>query len=133
MLRNQPRLFGEVASDATVWRVFDAIDETALERIRGARAQVTAGLVDRLEADELVLDVDASLFEVHSENKEGAAPHFKGGFGFHPMLVFAEPAGVPLAARLRPGNATANDAADQLAVVDDAIAALPPVWQAGPS
>jgi hypothetical protein len=131
VLRNQPALFGEVASDATVWRVFDAIDEPTLERVRGARAQVTAGLLDRLEGDELVLDVDASLFEVHSEHKQGAAPHFKGGFGFHPMLVFAEPAGVPLAGRLRPGNANANNAADQLAVVDDAIVALPQVWQAG--
>ena len=31
----------------------------------------------------VTLDLDASLVEIHSENKEGAAPHFKGGFGFH--------------------------------------------------
>ncbi len=47
------------------------------------------------------------------------------------MFVFAEPVGVALAARLRPGSATANDADDQLQALDDAIAALPPDWQAG--
>ncbi len=131
VLRDQPALFGEVASDATAWRVFDAVDEDVLERIRQARAQVTAGLLERLGPQELVLDVDATLLEIHSENKQGAAAHFKGGYGFAPMLVFAEPVGVPLAGRLRSGNATANDAADQLRVVDDAIAALPQLWQAG--
>ncbi len=132
VLRNQPELFGEVASDATAWRIFDAVDDDTLERIRSARATVTAGLLARVdELDELVLDIDATLFEVHSENKQGAAAHFKGGYGFAPMLVFAEPLGLPLAGRLRSGNATANDAGDQLQVVDDAIAALPSQWQAG--
>jgi hypothetical protein len=131
VLRDQPSLFGEVASDATVWRVFDAIGEDTLEAVRSARAQVSASLLERLAPDELVVDVDASLFEVHSENKQGTAAHFKGGFGFHPMFAFAEPVGLPLAARLRPGSDTANDAADQLTVVDDAIAALPEPWQAG--
>jgi hypothetical protein len=32
---------------------------------------------------------------------------------------------------LRPGNAAANSGADQLAVVDDAIASLPAAWRAG--
>ena len=32
---------------------------------------------------------------------------------------------------LRPGNATANNAGDQLAVIDEAIGALPVAWQAG--
>jgi hypothetical protein len=30
------------------------------------------------------LDIDATLIEVHSE-KEQASPHFKGGFGMHPV------------------------------------------------
>ncbi|MBW3576159.1 MAG: IS1380 family transposase [Actinobacteria bacterium] len=131
VLRNQPSLFGQVASDATVWRVVDAIDDEVRDELRSARANVTASLLDRLDPGELILDVDASVFEVHSENKEGAAPHFKGGFGFHPLFVFAEPVGVPLAGRLRPGNANANNATDQLQVIDDAIAALPDQWQAG--
>ena len=35
--------------------------------------------------DPVILDIDASLVEIHSENKDGTAPNFKGGFGFHPM------------------------------------------------
>ncbi len=47
VLRDQRAMFGEVASDATVWRVFDAIDNDRLEAARSARAQVTAALLDR--------------------------------------------------------------------------------------
>ena len=98
LLRTQPSLFGEVASVATVWRTFDAIDEPMLARLRNGRAAATARLLERVDDDQpVVIDVDASLFEVHSENKEGATPHFKGGFGFHPMFAFCEPAGLPLA------------------------------------
>ena len=75
--------------------------------------------------DAVVLDVDASLVEIHSENKEGTAPTYKRGFGFAPMLCFADATGEALAARLRPGNATANSIADQLEVIDDAVAQLP--------
>ncbi len=132
VLRNQPGLFGQVASDATVWRTFDTVDEATLARLRDARAAATGRLLERLDDDvPLVIDVDASLFEVHSEHKQGATPHFKGGFGFHPMFAFCEPAGIPLAGRLRPGRAGANDGNDHLAVIDEAIAALPEAWQHG--
>jgi hypothetical protein len=63
--------------------------------------------------------------EVHSENKQGTAPTYKRGFGFHPMLCFADATGEALAARLRPGNAGANTIADHLGVLDDAVAQLP--------
>jgi hypothetical protein len=46
------------------------------------------------------------------------------------MLCFIEPVGLA-AGMLRPGGATANNAADQLAVIDQAIACLPESWQAG--
>lgn len=132
VLRNQPSLFGEVASDATEWRTFDAIDEPTLSRLRDGRAAATSRLLERVDDDQpVVIDVDASLFEVHSENKEGATPHFKGGFGFHPMFAFVEPAGLPLAGRLREGRAGANDGDDHLAVIDDAIGALPEAWRQG--
>ena len=77
-----------------------------------------------------MLDVDASLVEIHSENKEQAASHYKGGYGFHPMFCFTDD-GEALAGMLRPGNAAANSGADQLAVVDAAIAQLPADVAAG--
>jgi Transposase DDE domain group 1 len=76
----------------------------------------------------VVVDLDATLIGAHSE-KEGATPHFKRGFGFHPMLAFVDHGnggtGEPLAVMLRPGKATANDAADQIAVLDAALTQLP--------
>jgi Transposase DDE domain group 1 len=47
LLRNQPQLFGWVASTATAWRVLDGIDDAALDRVprcpgRGAGASVVA-------------------------------------------------------------------------------------------
>ena len=69
------------------------------------------------------------MIEAGSE-KEGAAPTFKKGFGFHPMLAFLDrPAdacgGEPLAGLLRPGNAGANTVADQIAVAEEALEQLP--------
>jgi hypothetical protein len=75
-----------------------------------------------------VVDLDATLVAAHSE-KEQAAPTFKRGFGFHPMLAFVDHGdggtGEPLAGLLRPGNANANNAADQIAVLDAALGQLP--------
>ena len=124
-LRDQPALFGQVASDPTIWRTFDAIDADVLDALRAARAEARAAVwARRRRRGPMVLDVDASLVEIHSENKQGAASHYKGGFGFHPMFCFSDD-GEALAGILRPGNAAANSGADQLAVVDMAIAQLP--------
>jgi hypothetical protein len=77
------------------------------------------------EAPELLdIDLDATLVGSHSE-KEGAAGNFKGGYGFHPMLAYADQTGEALAGELRPGNAGANTAADQIAVAEDAINQIP--------
>ncbi len=53
----------------------------------------------------VVLDIDASLVEIHTETKEGTGPHYKGGWGFHPMFCFADVSGEALSGVLRPGNA----------------------------
>ena len=42
-------------------------------------------------ADPLIIDIDASLIHIHS-NKEHAAPTYKGGYGFHPLTAFIDPA-----------------------------------------
>jgi len=72
----------------------------------------------------LTIDLDATLVGAHSD-KEGAAGTFKGGFGFHPMLAYADESGEALAGELRPGNAGANTAADQIQVAEQAIEQIP--------
>jgi len=131
-LRDQPDVFGDVASAPTIWRTFDKVDDTVLDALRTARARARAKVWAAGAApDEVVLDVDASLVEIHSERKQGATPHFKRGFGFHPMFCFLDNDGEALAGVLRPGNAAANSGADQLVVVDMAIGQLPAEHQQG--
>lgn len=135
-LRDQPGLFGEVASAPTVWRTFNGIDTGVLDALRTARARARAAVWAAGGAPEqVVLDVDASLVEIHSEHKERAASHFKRGYGFHPMFCVLDDGGrgEALAGVLRAGNAAANSGADQLAVVDMAIAQLPASHQRGHS
>ena len=139
VLRDQPGLFGSVASTATAWRVLDGVDEQMLVRLRRARAVarerawwlraesgrgLPAASAGGRDWPGLVLDVDATVVEAHSE-KEGAAAHFKGGFGFHPILVFLDNTNEALAGMLRPGNAGANTAADHIEVTDAALAQIP--------
>ncbi len=81
--------------------------------------------------DPVVLDIDATLTDVHSENKEGTGPNDKGGYGFHDMGCWADATGETLSMLSRPGNAGANDAEDHLVVLDAAIAPLPGVIAAG--
>lgn len=129
-LRTQPALFGEVPSDSTLYRTFRDIDADTLTVLRAAFADVRTAAWRRMAAttgtEPIVLDIDSSLHEVHSGNKAETAPHYKGGFGFHPIYCFADATGECLAELLRPGNAGANTIADHVAVLDAAIAQLPP-------
>jgi len=77
------------------------------------------------------LDIDASLIEIHSENKEETGPNYKGGFGFHPLLCFADCTGEALVGMLRPGNAGSNTVSDHVMVLDDALGQLPAEIAAG--
>ena len=139
VLRNQPGLFGQVASPATCWRVLDSVDADTLVDMKRARA--TAGeraWLLRGEAGRnlptvvcggrvqpgLVIDIDATLVTCHSE-KEGTAATYKAGYGYHPMLAWLDNTGEAPAGMLRPGNATVNAAADHIAVLDDALAQIP--------
>jgi hypothetical protein len=134
-LRAQGRLFGDVPSDSTVYRTFRQIGPGTLEGLwkamAGVRAQVWRRSSVTNNTGPVVLDIDATLVEVHSENKAGTAPTYKRGFGFHPMLCFADATGEALAVVLRPGNAGANTIADHLAVLDAAVAQLPAEVAAG--
>ncbi len=122
-LRDQVDLFGAVASDSTAFRVIDSIDAERLVAIRAARARARErAWALGAQPTEIVLDIDATLLSAHSD-KEGAAPTYKRGFGFHPMLCYL--GGEPLAGVLRPGNAGANTAADHIGVLVDALDQLP--------
>ena len=128
-LVSQPRLFGSVASDSTLYRTIRAITPNVLAGLSAQTAIVREAMWRRMSAttgtSTVVLDIDASLVEIHSENKDGTAPNFKGGFGFAPMLCFADATGEALAGILRPGNAGANNLTDHFTVLDAAIAQLP--------
>jgi hypothetical protein len=134
-LRSQPALFGEVPSDSTLYRTFFQLDPATVgglwEAVAKARSEVWARAAATTGEDPVVLDIDASLHEIHSENKELTGPTYKGGFGFHPVYCFADATGETLAVRLRPGNAGANNVVDLVGVVDQAIAGLPAEVAAG--
>jgi Transposase DDE domain group 1 len=124
-LRDQPDLFGSVASHPTVWRTLAAVDETVLERIKSARAQArTNAWSAGADPGFYVIDIDATLVGAHSD-KEQAAPTWKRGFGFHPLLAYLDATGEALAGVLRPGNAGSGTAADHIWVLGDALAQLP--------
>jgi len=128
-LRAQAALFGSVPSDSTLYRTLRSISADTLEGLWEAVAEVRAKVWHRAAATTgtatVVLDIDGSLHQIHSENKQEAAPHYKGGYGFHPMYCFADATGETLAVALRPGNAGANNIADHVALLDAAIAGLP--------
>ena len=135
VVRAQPELFGVVASDPTVSRLIDTLAgdaPAAVAAIRQARAAARAAAWRHRApvngTGRVVVDLDATIVLAHSE-KEGATPTFKRTFGFHPLVAFVdhgvEGTGEPLAALLREGRANANDADDQIAVLDAALAQLP--------
>lgn len=145
VLRDQPDLFGAVASTATAWRVLDAVDEPMLNALRAARAlarerawmlrgeagrDIAASCAGGREQRGLVIDVDATLVACHSE-KQLAAADFKGGFGLHPLLVWLDNTNEALAGIQRPGNAGSNTAADHIEVTDLAVAQIPDGYRHG--
>jgi hypothetical protein len=145
VLRDQAGVFGPVASTPTAWRLLADTDEAALASLRAARASarevawmqaaetgegIPAARAGGRELPGLVLDLDATLVSCHSE-KEQAAPTYKGGFGFHPLLCFLANTGEAVSGRLRPGNSGANTAADHIAVLDRALAQIPDAHRHG--
>ena len=134
-LRAQPGLFGAVPSDSTLYRTFFELDPATVSGLWQAMADARTTVWSRAAATSgtgaVVLDIDASLHQIHSENKELTGPTYKGGFGFHPVYCFADATGETLAVRLRPGNAGANNVIDLIGAVDQAVAGLPPDIAAG--
>ena len=134
-LRAEEDLFGYVPSDSTVFRTFHEITPGVradlAETVADVRSKVWARSAATTGRAPVFLDIDASLVEIHSENKAETGPTYKGGFGFHPMLCFADATGEALSGLLRPGNAGSNTVADHITVLDDALRQLPESVQAG--
>jgi len=147
VMRDQAELFGLVASVPTAWRTLKEIalagtraDRRITAAVNMARrhawAQVTARhgalpgvrLADRALDGVTCIRLDATVTFAHS-GKELAEANFKG-FGHHPLLAVCDnTGGEPLGWMLRPGSAGSNTAADHIALVDTAIAALPPAFR----
>lgn len=144
VLRNQGRVFGPVASIPTMWRSLNEIDHQGMARIALVRNTVRERVWQLIVARHgrippsrtcygdldgvIVIRVDATLTECHSD-KECAAGTFKGGYGHHPLTAWCDNTGELLAIIPRKGNAGSNTAADHIAIIDAAIAAIPAKWR----
>lgn len=77
-LRDQPDLFGNVASDSTAFRLIERIGPGELEGLRAARKMARErAFALGARPEKLILDVDATLVGSHSD-KEQAAGNYKG-------------------------------------------------------
>jgi hypothetical protein len=129
VLRDQPSLFGSVASTPTASRVVDSVDAERLGAVRAARAKAreaawAAGLCPVRTTGPLILDFDATLVDAHSD-KIGAGPTYKGGYGFSPLACFLDATNEALAILLRAGNRSPHHPGDHVEVLDLALAQLP--------
>jgi hypothetical protein len=140
VLEHQAAVFGRVPSDTTVRRTLELADPRTLDKIAKVRAAVRAHVWSLIAATQagfpwltiagkrlagwLVIDLDATLITAHSD-KEGAAPTFKKGYGFHPLGAWLANTTESLAMLLRPGNAGSNTFADHLAVLGAALRQIP--------
>jgi hypothetical protein len=72
----------------------------------------------------LVIDMDATLVTASSD-KEGAAPTWKKGYGFHPLGAWLANTRECLAMQLRPGNAGSNTFTDHKEALAAALRQVP--------
>ncbi|WP_346922877.1 IS1380 family transposase [Glutamicibacter creatinolyticus] len=142
LLRTSPGVFGPIASEATVSRFMgrikhmrEAITHGYQSMNKTLRSRLWAATGDRnpakraTRANPLILDIDATLVQAHSD-KQGAAGTYKGGYGFAPMIATADygqgqGTGEILAVLLRPGNKGANSAKDHIEALSQALEVLP--------
>ena len=139
-LRHLAPVTRAVPSTPTVWRALSEAGDLQLARVNAAVTgfrrywwAILAGRPEgfpwlRVAGRELtgitVVDLDASIVFAASE-KENAQPTYKGGTGFCPNLAACDNTGDMLAIDPRPGGATSNCAADNIALLDLAVSRLP--------
>ena len=145
VLAHQEPVFGAAPGDTTVRRTLELADARTLDKIARARAAVRGrvwqlicarpagfpwlAIAGKLLAGWLVIDLDATLITAYSD-KEGAAPTWKKGYGFHPLGAWAANTRECLAMLLRPGNAGSNTFADHKEVLAAAIRQVPARFRA---
>jgi Transposase DDE domain group 1 len=134
-------VWGAAPSGPTVRRALDLAGTAgSLERIARARAKARAHVWQLIEgtpagfpwlaiagktlAGWLVIDMDATLITACSD-KEGAAPTWKKGYGFHPLGAWLANTRECLAMLLRSGNAGSNTFTDHKEVLAAALRQVP--------
>jgi hypothetical protein len=139
-LRHLSPVIGPVPSTPTVWRTLSEAGDLQLARVNAAVTRfrrhwwgILAARPEgfpwlRVAGRELtgttVAGLDASIVFAASE-KENAQATYKGGIGFCPNLATCDNTGDMLAIDPRPGGATPNCAADNIALLDLAVSRLP--------
>jgi hypothetical protein len=140
LLAHHAPVLGREPSDTTVRRTLELADLRTLDKIARVRARIRAhvwsliaatpagfpwlAIAGKVLAGWLVIDLDATLITARSD-KQGAAPTFKKGYGFHPLGAWLANTTESLAMLLRPGNAGSNTFADHAAVLTAAIRQIP--------
>jgi hypothetical protein len=132
-------VLGAAPSDSTVRRTLELADDRALTRVAQARARIRRHVWKQIEAAGtfpwlqiagktldgwVFLDMDGTLITAYSD-KEGAAPTWKKGFGFHPLGVWIANTRECPDMLLRPGNAGSNTFTDHKEVLDRALKQVP--------
>src|ERR1700733_7600094 len=141
LLEHLAPVFGDAPSGPTVRRALDRPGTiTELDWITRARAKARAHVWTLIQdtpagfpwleiagktlAGWLVIDMDATLVTASSD-KEGAAPTWKKGYGFHPLGAWLANTRECLAMLLRPGNAGSNTFTDHKEVLGAALRQVP--------
>ena len=133
-------LTGPVPPAPTVWRALSEAGDLQLARLNAAVAefrrrwwrQLAARpegfpwlrVAGRELAGVTVAGLDATIVFAAS-GKDNAVATYKGGIGFCPNLATCDNTGDVLVIDPRPGNATSNDAEDNIAALDTAVSRLP--------
>ena len=137
LLAHLAPVLGDAPSAPTVRRALDlAGSAAALDKIARARARARAHVWTLIEDTPagfpwleiagktltgwLVIDLDATLVTASSD-KEGAAPTWKKGYGFHPLGAWLANTRESLAMMLRSGNAGSNTFTDHRDVLAAAL------------
>ena len=141
LLAHLAPVLGTAPSGPTVRRALELAGAPAmLDKIARARAKAraharaliagtTAGfpwlvIAGKTLTGWVVIDMDATLVTSYSA-KEGAAPTWKKGYGFHPLGAWCRNTRECLAMLLRPGNAGSNTFTDHKEVLAAALRQVP--------